>query len=53
LEDTTSLAERVSRELIEGLEAMDDNRASAAYRRHLAGHLGQKVLQQVLQEVAS
>ena len=53
LEDTSSLAERVGRELIEGLEAMDDNRASAAYRRHLAGHLGQKVLQQVLQEVAS
>ncbi|MFP6727382.1 MAG: FAD binding domain-containing protein [Alphaproteobacteria bacterium] len=53
LEDTSSLAERVSRELIEGLEAMDDNRASAAYRRHLASHLGQKVLQQVLQEVAS
>ena len=53
LEDTSSLAERVSRELIEGLEAMDDNRASAAYRRHLAGHLGQQVLQQVMQELAS
>ena len=51
-EDTTSLAELVSRELIEGLEALDDKRASAAYRRHLAAHLGQKVLQQVLQEVA-
>ena len=53
LEDTSSLAERVSRELIEGLEAMDDNRASAAYRRHLAGHLGLQVLQQVMQELAS
>ena len=45
-------AEMIGR-LIEGLEAMDDNRASAAYRRHLAGHLGQQVLQQVMQELAS
>ena len=50
---TKTLAERVSHELLEGLNAMDDKRASSDYRHHLSVHLGQQVLHQVMLEAAS
>ena len=51
--DVSSLAAQVSGELADGLEGMEDQRASADYRRHLAGHLGRQVLHRVLQEAAA
>ena len=51
--DITTVAEQVSHELIEGLKAMDDKRASSIYRLHLSAHLSQQVLHEALQEAVS
>ena len=48
----TELAEQAADELARRLEPMQDRRASAAYRQHLAGHLGAQALQQALARAA-
>jgi 2-furoyl-CoA dehydrogenase FAD binding subunit len=48
---TEEIAERMANQLISDLEPMDDRRASAEYRRHLAFHLGQKVMRHALEGV--
>jgi 2-furoyl-CoA dehydrogenase FAD binding subunit len=42
------LAEQAAGDLARQLDPMQDRRASAAYRRHLAGHLGAQALEQAL-----
>ena len=46
---TEEIAERMANQLISDLEPLDDRRASAEYRRHLAFHLGQKVMRHALE----
>lgn len=46
---TEEIAERMANQLISDLEPLDDRRASAEYRRHLAYHLGQKVMRHALE----
>lgn len=50
--DAGELPGQVSQDLVEGLEPMDDRRASAAYRKHLAEHLGQRVIRQALEGIS-
>jgi len=39
-------------EIVRDIEPLDDQRASAAYRRHLAAYLGERVLRQALETAA-
>lgn len=53
VESTEGTAEEITKQLadqlIRDLEPLDDRRASAEYRRHLALHLGQKVMRHALE----
>ena len=48
-EDLAEFADEVIAGVTEDIEPMRDQRASAAYRRHLADHLGRKVLLRALE----
>ncbi|MEC9184459.1 MAG: xanthine dehydrogenase family protein subunit M, partial [Pseudomonadota bacterium] len=49
--DTSAILEAVA-EIVRDIEPLDDQRASASYRRHLASYLGGRVLQQAIEAAA-
>lgn len=53
LDDLVGDATRIVNDLTDDLEPMGDRRASADYRRHLAGHLGYRTLLRALEGAAA
>ncbi|MEC7575363.1 MAG: carbon monoxide dehydrogenase, partial [Pseudomonadota bacterium] len=49
--NTSAILEAVA-EIVRDIEPLDDQRASASYRRHLASYLGGRVLQQAIEAAA-
>ena len=49
--DTSAIHEAVA-EIVRDIEPLDDQRASASFRRHLASYLGGRVLQQAIEAAA-